>query len=111
GSREGVSPSQGERGCHAREFVTAVTQTPADTTCPCEAAVSIPSANCFRNCTCRSRVNSTNGLHTACTKLCLINKCQKRFDRLYRYDIARYRGTARQSSGLLRQIEARENSR
>jgi hypothetical protein len=41
----------------------------------------------------------------------LINKCQKRFDRLYRYDIAKYIGTARQSSGLRRQIEACENRR
>ena len=36
---------------------------------------------------------------------------QNRFERLYRYDIARYSGTAFQSSGRRRQIDEGEKSR
>jgi hypothetical protein len=42
---------------------------------------------------------------------CLMSSRQKRLERLYKYDIARYGATERQSAGLRRQIEACEKRR
>ena len=41
----------------------------------------------------------------------MMSNRQKRLERLYRYDIPRYGGTARQSAGRRRQIEAWEKRR
>jgi len=40
-----------------------------------------------------------------------MSRCQNLLERLYKYDIAKYVGAARQSSGRRRQIEACEKSR
>jgi hypothetical protein len=65
-------------------------QTPAETTVPAIArSVLEREASLRRNLRCRRRVHSTRGRHTGPVSRCLIRRCQSRFDRLYKYDIAR----------------------
>src|SRR5437667_11361723 len=57
-------------------------QTPALTTLPVAPLGTWCCPNRRRNCKCPRRVSSTNGRHTACTRSCLISRCQKRLERL-----------------------------
>ena len=60
---------------------------------------------------CGETLFNSNAMDWRIVSQLLISKCHNQFDRLYRYDIAKYAGTARQSLGRRRQIERCEKSR
>src|SRR5262249_52274818 len=88
----------------------AASQTPALTTVPVAAELRARASRA-RNLRWRERLSSISGRQISAVSRKRISSAQIQLERLYRYDIARYGGAARQSDGRRRQIDACENSR